>query len=592
MIGKGDAIMIKTFALCLRNASFSKKFCLFRNAKREEYFLPKLPRHGLIFIIGLCSRIFVCLVIIATALFIIAQPVWAEDAPIKVPRLELLPNEGPVGTEVFVRILDFDPNKQVIVIFGTGTTITPGTTVVAKETTDEDGYAVASFAIDLFGGGRYNVLADDGTNKIIASFKITPKITLSDTSGFVGDTVSVSGNGFAASKPIKIYLGDTKLTTGDANDSGIFSDVKFIVPESSKGEHEIKVEDSEGNSKTAVYTIKQKMAISPLSASVSSNVTVSGTGFKPSDITIYFDDKDIAATTVDSNGNFTAIIKVPPCADGTHSIKVDDGLNRSYCELTIISKVIISPDNGHVGMAVGIQGSGFRPGFPITINFDNTTMDVATVSTDGIFSCNFKIPKGLSGSHTISVTDGVNTKKTAFNIESTPPLAPSLNLPADSERIEKGVHFEWSGVDDPSGVTYVLEIAKDAKFSERILSTADLTQCAFDLPADENLLPSQNAPYYWRVKAIDGASNEGPWSSVGSFYKGYSLNTIFSNMPDSTKYILIGLGVVLVAFVFFWFGHVLKKVRRVDDSEFELDKESSNTEATWDYNTESDKWNQ
>ncbi len=541
----------------------------------------------------LLLKMFIWEMVILTAILatmVIATPVGANDPPAKVPRVEVLPNEGPIGTTIYVRIWDYLPNKQVIVIFGTGTTITPGTAIVAKEITDAFGYAIVSFSIDSFAGGRYVVLVDDGTNKAIASFKITPKITLSDSGGFVGDTVIVSGNGFSANRPISVFFEDTKVASGETNDKGRFADVQFTLPAASRGDRKIKVQDTDANSITTVYNVRQKITVKPTSATVGAEVTISG-GFQPKDITIYFNDKDITLVRADSTGSFTATIKVPPCADGIHKIKVDDGSNRSYCDLSVVSSILISPNTGHIGMSIGIQGAGFRPGFPITITYANTKMEAPPVTPQGTFTHNFKIPKSRSGPHTITVTDGINTQKTTFTVEATAPLAPELSVPSDSARIEKGVSFEWSAVNDPSGVTYVLEVAEDAKFSKILLSTSNLAQCNFDLPDDKKLLPSQKAPYFWRVKAIDGASNEGPWSSVGSFYKGYSLDSIATNMPDWTKYTLMGLGAALVAFVFFWLGRILRRAGHVDEPEFESEP-GVNTETAWGYNPDSNEWDQ
>jgi hypothetical protein len=530
-----------------------------------------------------------CCLIVFLVTAIAAIPAAAAD-----PRQEVLPNEGPLGTIVYVRIWDYTPNKQVMVMMGSSTTVTPGTAIVAKETTDSTGYAVASFEVDTFAGGRYTLIIDDGTNKGIAYFRVLPKITLGETTGFVGDAIVIAGNGFAATKPISVFLDDTKVTTGDSDDKGRFYDVKFVLPATAKGDHKIKVVDSEANTTTATYSVKQKMTVSPTSTTVGAELTITGTGFQAKDITIYFDDKDITAVRADVNGGLTAKIKVPACSDGVHKIKADDGLNRSYAEITITSAITINPNSGNIGIPVAIQGSGFRPGFPLTVNYDNTKMDAALVSDQGTFTFNFKVPKSRSGAHSITVTDGVNTQKATFTIEATAPLAPTLNLPADLSRVKEEVHFEWSAVSDPSGVSYVLEIAEDAKFSKIIASTANLLQCSFDLPDDDKLIPTQKTPYYWRVKAIDGASNEGPWSSVGSFYKGYTLETVVTNMPGWTKFTLIGLGVALVAFLFFWLGRILRRAGRVDETEDEpMGPAATNTDAAWGVNNaDSNEWTQ
>jgi hypothetical protein len=528
----------------------------------------------------------ICFLFAFLAIAIAAKPVAAAD-----PRQEVLPNEGTIGTKVYVRIWEYTPLKQVMVMMGSTSGITSGTTIVASVTTDTTGYAVANFEVDIFAGGRYTVTIDDGTNKGIAYFRVLPKITLDQTTGFVGDTVTIAGNGFTASKPVSVYLDDTKVTTGDTDDKGRFYDVKFVVPSSAKGDHKIKVTDSEANSTTITYTVKQKMTVAPTATTVGSELTITGSGFEVKDITIYFDDKDITSVRPDVHGGIVAKIKVPPCSDGVHKIKADDGLNRSYAEITVTSVITINPNSGNIGMPVAVQGSGFRAGFPLTVNYDTIKMDAAMVSTQGTFTFNFKVPKSRSGAHSVTVTDGVNTQKATFTVEATAPLAPTLNLPADLSRVKEGVHFEWSAVSDPSGVSYVLEIAEDAKFSKIIASTANLIQCSFDLPDDDRLIPSQKTPFYWRVKAIDNASNEGPWSSVGSFYKGYTIDTVVKNMPGWTKFTLIGLGVALVGFLFFWLGRILRRAGRVDD-EFEaepMEPMPANSDAAW---GDSNEWTQ
>jgi hypothetical protein len=63
------------------------------------------------------------------------------------------------------------------------------------------------------------------------------------------------------------------------------------------------------------------------------------------------------------------------------------------------------------------------------------------------------------------------------------------------------------------------------------------------------------------------------------------------NMPDWAKYVLLGLGVVLVAFMFFWLGRILSRAGRVDDSESDPVAES-NSEAMWGSGQESNDWSQ
>jgi hypothetical protein len=77
------------------------------------------------------------------------------------------------------------------------------------------------------------------------------------------------------------------------------------------------------------------------------------------------------------------------------------------------------------------------------------------------------------------------------------------------------------------------------------------------IEVSEYLVPTQNklvavtpeAPYYWRVRAVDKAFNEGEWSDPATFHVGFGMN-----MPQAVIYVII-VGVALLLAVFtFWLG--------------------------------------
>jgi hypothetical protein len=513
------------------------------------------------------------------------------------PSIEVLPSQGTVGTEVYVKIINYQPNKQVIVTFGTGTTIGAGTSVgtktyvATKATTDGAGYGVADFNIDVFPAGRYIIMADDGVNTITTGFKLNPSITLGDTvSGYVGDVISVNGNGFAAKKLVYLGVDDLKLVTSETDEKGQCSNMRLVIPPCSRGNHSIKIQDSDSNVATATFNIRQQVTIMPSTAAVGDNVTIIGTGFQSvADVMAYFDDKDVGLGQTGTDGGFTTNIKIPACGDGVHKIKMDDKTNKAFSDIKVASSMMISPDNGFIGMQVGLQGSGFRPGFPINVTYDNIKQEGTTVQPQGSFTSSFKIPVSRAGPHTVNVSDGINTQKVIFTVESTPPIAPVTQLPADGDRQTKDIHFEWGVVSDPSGVTYTFEVADDPKFASVIMSQANITANYIDITEDSKMLPGREKPYYWRVKAIDRASNEGQWSLVSSFYKGHTIMTIISNMPEWVKWILVALGLVLFGFMFFWIGHTIKKLRSIDEDD---EDEAGYAGDEYGYSSGQNDWNQ
>ena len=66
---------------------------------------------------------------------------------------------------------------------------------------------------------------------------------------------------------------------------------------------------------------------------------------------------------------------------------------------------------------------------------------------------------------------------------------------------------------------------------------------------DDEVEFKRDLTYYWRVKASDGANNEGEWSNPSSFY----INPSFS-FPMWAIYTLIGIGVLIIGFLAFRIG--------------------------------------
>jgi len=99
--------------------------------------------------------------------------------------------------------------------------------------------------------------------------------------------------------------------------------------------------------------------------------------------------------------------------------------------------------------------------------------------------------------------------------DNTPPSTPSLISPTNGASMTDNTPlFDWSDVNDPSGVTYDLSIARDAGFVSTALLKNDITASTYTLILAEALVTGK---YYWRVRAVDGANNVSSWSENLSF---------------------------------------------------------------------------
>ncbi len=414
------------------------------------------------------------------------------------------------------------------------------------------------------GGTYYVYVTMKGSDRIrgVAEFTvIAAEIELDTEEGTVGTEVEITGVDFDGNKDITVeYDGDTvDIESGDddTNSSGNF-EATILIPESAAGERTIKVTDESDNEAEAVFTVEPEMTINPTSGTAGEQATVNGTGFAyREDVSIKLDGDEVATGDTNADGSFTIRFDVPTVGPGTYTVEAeDDEGNSAEADFTVAADVSISPvtsqtSPGYVGMDVTISGAGFIPNTTLTITYASTPVVFTTTSgADGSFSYTFEVPKSESGSHTITATDGTNSKVVTFFMESDAPEIPKPLLPLMDTKPERPITFDWEDVTDDSGVTYTLQIAKDKSFTDIVKTWEGLTESEYTMTeAVELESTKKDAPYWWRVKAIDGASNESGWSGAGSFHVGFAFA-----LSNWALYLLIALGGLALFFIGFFVG--------------------------------------
>jgi hypothetical protein len=163
------------------------------------------------------------------------------------------------------------------------------------------------------------------------------------------------------------------------------------------------------------------------------------------------------------------------------------------------------------------------------------------------------VPPGKHGDHTISVSDGTNTKTATFTLESVPPKVPQPQKPEMGVKAKTPITFAWASVtDNSSPVTYHLQVAYAPDFaaSSLLLDKTALSKNEYILTEAEELkLAGQESSLFWRIKAIDAALNESDWTGAGQFSIAQPFK--FTGLP---LYATIGVGVVLIFLFGFWMG--------------------------------------
>jgi len=190
--------------------------------------------------------------------------------------------------------------------------------------------------------------------------------------------------------------------------------------------------------------------------------------------------------------------------------------------------VVLSPDEGHVGINLTVTGHAFAANEYVVIMYDGSQVTTATTNDKGSFDVSFLVPESQYGERLVTVGyAGQNHASVIFTMESKAPETPELISPPDGDRVgftgKVTPIFDWSEVPDDSGVYYHLQIATidevttNGEFVEPMISITDLTGTSYTLEEADAL---SYGTYYWNVQAVDRAENEGGWSTVYSFRAG------------------------------------------------------------------------
>ncbi|MFC1911809.1 hypothetical protein ACFLXG_01445 [Chloroflexota bacterium] len=359
---------------------------------------------------------------------------------------------------------------------------------------------------------------------IDASFTvIESEIELDRETGPVGTEVTIDGKGFYANSMVTLlYENRTTdvLGTVMVNAAGEFS-YNFNVPSNTAGEHKIIAENAYGNSAEAAFEVLPVIALHPTSGATGEMLNIRGTGFGfKSDVAVHFKYDEVAYAKTDEYGNFDVSFNVPDLNLGTYDVQAEDGDgNKDKADFTVTSGASLDKSTGHVGMGLIVSGTGFIAGGTVAIKYDNISVTTVASDSNGAFEATFQVPTSKYGDHTVTVSDGVNTKELTFAMESQAPQVPALSVPAIAGEAKPGVHFGWRSVSDFSPpITYKLQVASDRDFTAIVLEKSGLSKSEYTLTEGEKLAAvKKETPYYWRVSAVDGAYNESGWSAPWSF---------------------------------------------------------------------------
>lgn len=462
--------------------------------------------------------------------FISAAPVQANGGTLTVSK-----TTGYVGDEVYITGANFTEfaDDWVYVLYETNDDYQ----VMTQAFVDPSGnFSSEIFKVPRSSWGKHYIGVSLNTLNVTPKYRVPffvrSSISVSPDEGCSGTSVTVAGDGFREDEAVELrYYLDEDVFVSLANmvaDQHGACQVTFAIPASTGGKHDIGAcSDITGDIIKEQVNVKPLIKIDKASGCWGDKVTISGNGFRKNEaVAIYWDNEKLADVSAGQHGAWQAVINVPSCAQGGHEVDARGHYSSvDTLPFTVGPSISLNSASGHVGTTVAVSGSGFTAGSTVTITYDGAKKATAQTSAAGSFSDITLVATHAQTTHTanhpIVATDAAGNSATAqFTMESNVPPRPTLVSPYDGERL--GViggqtpTFSWTAVDDPSGVSgYTLRVAHDPDFTDQVVEVTGLTDTTYTLFSE---LPTGR--FYWQVKAVDGACNEGSWSQPYSFNSG------------------------------------------------------------------------
>ena len=264
-------------------------------------------------------------VVVATAAGTIASTVFAVGTR----ALTFTPSSGPIGTMVLVTGANMTPSPAAVTALTFAGAAWPGVTLPI--TIDSQGNInPTSLQIPPSATGANTVVATDSSGlTAVGSFNITqPTISISPTTGYKGDTLTMTGSGWLPGNLglVQIQFAGVTYAVAIPDSSGAFT-AMMTVPVNAAASSVVGAVDIANNrAATQQFLLGPPMiTVSPTSGPVTTQVTVTGVGFQPQSglqaLTIGGTIVTPTTPTVtDVVGKFTATFAVPGLVQQAHAV--------------------------------------------------------------------------------------------------------------------------------------------------------------------------------------------------------------------------------------------------------------------------------
>jgi len=338
--------------------------------------------------------------------------------------------------------------------------------------------------------GDYFVdVSTSGTFVISAPFQVTlVTLGLSPTSGTVGTTITLSGDGYAPETTYDYcYQATSASCLSDAVSfntgltDAIPSGTTVVATVSTNGVHNVTVYLSGSLLVSDGFTVEAALALSPVSGPVGTSVTATGTGLDASAPFVL----TLASASIHcSNANTTALgdaactFDVPATPEGSATAVLSEGSLAPSAAYTVTSSFAASPSTGPVGTSVEWLGNGFPASTAFSVRWNATssgTLCTGTSTSDGAMGCTASVPPAPSGTYNVDATATGTSVSTHWVVVPALRVNPTAG-PIGTAAVVTGTGFD---ADVPYALTW--DTSTDLCSSGSTLGDGSFS-CAFTVP--------------------------------------------------------------------------------------------------------------
>lgn len=329
-------------------------------------------------------------------------------------KLTLSTTSGRAGTNTVITGTGFRPGETVTVRFNTVTGTSLGTAKAGA-----DGKFIRTITVPAIASKKIysiyavGISAQAGSVKYTVTALAVVTVKLGAVSGKPGASVTVSGSGYQPNEVVTIRFGSSSGTiigTIRAGTDGKFARAVTIPTTAIPKFYNIYASGTSLQTGYAKYEVTYVVIkLSETSGRAGTVVTLSGSGFKPSElVTVRFATSTgvvIGSGKSSSTGMVSIKITIPKTAKKQTYVIYAKGVSGLSGSTTYVVNtlypvtVIIRPTSGRRGTSVVVSGSSFIPGDQVSIRWGSssaTPVGTATVSSSGTFSKAITIPSNAS----------------------------------------------------------------------------------------------------------------------------------------------------------------------------------------------------